>query len=68
MAKNDILQRLQALEKQKKANNIEKLLAEKIDRLYQMDIEAMQYDIDKGLRTVESADKELANRRKKYFD
>ncbi|MFC4022711.1 hypothetical protein ACFOUV_02625 [Oceanobacillus longus] len=64
---NDILKRLQALQKEKETNDTLKKLAVLENKLYEMDVDAMTYEVDKGYRTQESADKELERRRNKYF-
>lgn len=65
--KEEMLQRLQALQDEKEANKIKKRLAELENELYEMDVDAMKYEVERGLRTRESAEAELGKRRKKYF-
>lgn len=67
MAKKDILKRLQALQKEQETNRLLKRLAELENQLYEMDVESMEYDVEKGYRTRESAEQQLLKRRKKYF-
>jgi translation initiation factor IF-2 len=65
--KNDILKRIQALTKEKEANRLNKRLAELTNQLYEMDIDAMDYEVNKGYMTRKEADDELARRRNLYF-
>lgn len=67
MTKKDVLKRIEALQREKEMNEINKRLAELTNQLYDMDVEAMQYEVDRGLISRESADKELRRRREKYF-
>lgn len=67
MAKKDILKRLQALQEEQETNRLLKRLAELENQLYEMDVESMEHDVEKGYRTRESAEQQLLKRRKKYF-
>ncbi|MCQ6277301.1 hypothetical protein JMM81_20725 [Bacillus sp. V3B] len=64
---NEILKRIQALNEEREVNAINKRLVELQNQLYEMDIESMEYEIKRGFRTHEEAEKELARRRKDYF-
>ncbi|AQX56047.1 hypothetical protein [Priestia flexa] len=66
--KSAILQRIKALNEEKEVNAINKRLAELHNRLYEMDVDSMEYDVKHGYKTREEADNELIRRRKKYFD
>lgn len=65
--KKDIIERLQVLQKEKEAIALHKRIAEIENELYKMDVEALNYEVEKGIRTQESAEKELVIRRNKYF-
>jgi hypothetical protein len=67
MSKNEILARLQMLQREKEANAIQKRLAELENKLYAMDVDALNWEVEKGYRTKESVEKELERRRMKYF-
>lgn len=63
----EILQRIQELKNEKKANQLLKRLAELDNELYAMDVKSVQYDVNKGYCTQKEADVKLAKLRKKYF-
>lgn len=66
--KNDILKRLQLLQLEKESIRTEKRLTELLTKLYEMDVEAMDFEVQTGIRSRESANEELEKRHKRYFD